>query len=116
MISFRHISMTLIFILSTLNILSAEENKLNSCFKAVKKDYYQNAQRSDVPRTFEAAYVLNSNESLRGFQNEELGFIFNDEKLIYKGTGSVHSGYFIDLVVVNPQDCKVLHIVNVYSE
>lgn len=39
-----------------------------------------------------------------------------DNKLIYEVTGSEHSGWFMDRLVLNAEDCSLISIQNVYSE
>jgi hypothetical protein len=110
---------TLTFLALSLTIISnlsadTGSDLLAKCLKPAKKYYAQNAGPSDVARKFLPLQILIAGNSL-SYGQKEVGH-FADDKLIYQGTGSYYSGYFIDYVVVDPTTCQVEQILNVYSE
>jgi len=106
---------TIIFSLFLLNTAFASEDVLLSkCLKPAKRYYYQHAGPSDVARNFSKLQALKANEALK--YGDRIIVTYEYDKLIYSGSGSYYSGYFIDYVVVNPIDCSVEQIINVYSE
>lgn len=106
---------TIIFSLLLLNTAMANEEILFSkCLKPAKRYYYQHAGPSDIARNFSKLQLLKANDALK--YGDRIIVTYEEDKLIYSGSGSYYSGYFIDYVVVNPTDCNVEQIINVYSE
>jgi len=111
----NRLGLILVLVLFSMNLSANDESRLSDCAKIVRKFYSKNAQRSDVPRGFEASHVLKAPTPLLGLQKQELA-VYDEDMLVYRGSGSMHSGYFIDLIVANAQTCQPLQIFNIYSE
>ena len=117
----RRTSMKAFFMLALVtvssNLLALEKHELtvNKCFKKAKRYYSQNAQPSDAPREIHLDQILPAKELLKDLTGKSIAS-FNEDKLIYRATGSYHSGYFIDLVVVDLKTCQGEEIINIYSE
>ncbi len=92
-----------------------ESIQLSKCFKKVKYHYNRFGPPSDRTKELNQVKVLKAGEMLKGFQNQNLAQ-YEQDVLVYMGSGSYYSGYFQDYVVADPQDCLVLEIVNIYSE
>jgi len=97
--------------------ISASEkiSRLDECASQVKSYYKKNAGPSDVARGFDKKEILLAGKPLLSLQNQIMT-TFESDKLIYVGTGSYHSGYFVDAIVANPENCQVEDIINIYSE
>lgn len=91
-------------------------DKSTECFERVKKSYInQGGNPSDVPYEFSFDKTLLAREPVMNYQKKPIA-TYQEDKLIYKVTGSYHSGYFIDVIVVNIENCETLDIYNIYSE
>ncbi len=106
---------TILSLLLSFNLNASEGPRLETCLSKAKKFYNQHGQRSDTQRGFIALAVLKAGSPLLGLQNQTLA-VFLDDKLVYQGTGSMHSGYFTDLIVTDFETCQVEQIFNIYSE
>jgi hypothetical protein len=97
--------------------ISASEkvSRLDECASQVKSYYKKHAQPSDVARGFDKKEILLAGKPLLSLQNH-IVTSFESDKLVYVGTGSYHSGYFVDAIVANPENCQVEDIINMYSE
>lgn len=97
--------------------ISATENisRLDVCAAQVKSYYKKNAQPSDRGIEFSKKEILLAGKPLLSLQNQVVTS-FESDKLIYLGTGSYYSGYFVDAIVANPENCQVEDIINIYSE
>ncbi len=106
-----------LLLLSTALCVNAQvfDLELKRCFSKAKRYYRLNGQDSDRPLTLNAKEYLSSGVALKDLQGKYLA-IFNEDKLIYTGTGSYYSGYFIDYIVVDPKKCEGEIIYNIYSE
>ncbi len=97
--------------------LHANENHpaLDACFKKAKSYYKKNAMPSDTARSFDKFEFLPAKESI---VVSPLGTVGNYESdvVLYKATGSYHSGYYIDLIVADASTCEGLDIINIYGE
>lgn len=89
---------------------------LQFCYKVSKKYYFKNGSPSDTTRRFDSREYLPARTPLRGRTSQDIRGIFEKDRLVYVGSGSYHSGYFIDLIVVNPTTCDDIQIINIYSE
>lgn len=98
------------------NCVDKECEALHACYKTSKKFYIQNGSPSDTNRGFNIREYLPAGSPLKGRTSQDIRGVFDVDKLIYVGTGSYHSGYFIDLIVVNPVTCDNIQIINIYSE
>lgn len=90
-------------------------NDGSKCLKKMKRYYYQNGQKSDIPLTFSFVKVLSKGEPLKGYADSTIA-VFEEDKLIYSISGSYYSGWFNDVSVVNTQTCETEEIINIYSE
>lgn len=92
--------------LTTSATLHANDNHpaLDACFKKAKNYYLQNGSPSDVRRGFEKEQFIAANDK------------YSSDVVTYRGTGSYHSGYFIDLIVADAKTCEGLEIINIYGE
>ncbi len=107
---------TLTMILASVSSFASPETNLgNKCLKKVKRHYYQNGQRSDIPLRIEFDQFLSAGTPLKGFQDKKI-VVFDEDKLIYSISGSYYSGWFNDVSVVNPTTCETEEIINIYSE
>ena len=97
--------------------LQADDNHpaLDTCFKKVRSYYSKNAIRSDVPRGFNKFAFLPANTSVEINPQIVVGN-YESDVVLYKGTGSLHSGYYIDLIVADAKTCEGLSITNIYGE
>lgn len=116
-------SLILIFTFNLITSLSYAENcvdkeceALRFCYKTSKKFYTQNGSPSDTHRSFNMREYLPAGNPLKGRTAQDVRGVFEVDKLVYVGTGSYHSGHFIDLIVVNPVACDNIQIINIYSE
>ncbi len=107
---------SLFFLVLTSNVYAQDEaTLLQSCFKKVKYHYNRNGSPSDTAKGVSKVKLLKAGEVLTGFQNQAVAK-YEQDVLVYMGSGSYHSGYFQDFIVADPNDCQVLEIVNIYSE
>ena len=86
--------------------------ELNKCFSKVKRHYFRNSAGAD---SMTKEKYLPAGEALKGFQGKDIAK-FEEDVLVYMGTGSYHSGYFQDYIIASPANCEVLEIINIYSE
>ncbi len=114
LIRFGLISSLVLFSFSEISA-NEEVSRLDECASQVKKYYKKNAQPSDVARGFDKKEILLAGKPLLSLQNHIMTS-FESDKLIYVGTGSYHSGYFVDAIIANPENCQVEDIINIYSE
>lgn len=103
-----------LFMISGFSFAQTSDALLGKCFKPAKRYYYQHAGPSDTPRNFSKLKVLKANENLV-YGNKTVAN-YDSDKLVYSASGSYYSGYFMDYIVVNPSDCEVEDLINVYSE
>lgn len=87
----------------------------DKCLKKVKRHYYLNGQKSDVPLDIRSSELLPAGKPLTDYLNKTIA-VFETDKLIYNLSGSFHSGYFVDVIVVDPKTCITEEIINIYSE
>lgn len=87
---------------------------LKTCFKSAKSFYNKNGPSTDVARGFGKLTVLSANTSYQ-LQNK-VNIEYPVDTVLYQGTGSYHSGYFIDVIIVDAKTCHGLDIINVYGE
>lgn len=106
-------SILFLIFLSNSALANIEVN-FNKCLKPAKRYYYQHAGPSDVARNFSKLQILTAGEKLK--YADKVIAIYEEDKLVYSGSGSYYSGYYIDYIVVNPQTCEVDDLLNVYSE
>lgn len=106
-----------IFSLLVANSLFAQDEGvlLEKCFKKVKSHYNRHGSISDTTKTVNHVKYLKAGEFLKGFKDQDL-IKYDQDVLVYTGTGSYYSGYFQDLIVADPKNCSVLDIINIYSE
>lgn len=97
--------------------LHANENHpaLDACFKKAKSYYKKNALPSDTARGFDKDQFLAVHKTLTISPTLSVGG-YDTDVVLYKGTGSYHSGYYIDLIVVDANTCTGLDIINIYGE
>lgn len=116
-------SIILFFVFSFLSYTALANNctneqcqALQKCFKSSKQYYFKHGSPSDSKRSFDVREYLPAGEPLKGRTAQEVRGIFEIDKLIYIGSGSYHSGYFTDLIIVNADNCGDVQILNIYSE
>lgn len=93
----------------------ATEAKAEVCYEQAYKYYVENSGPSDEDQTFRFKYLLAANQEIFNDRDEVIAK-FDQEQLIYHATGTYYSGYFIDLIAVEPNTCQVSAIINLYSE
>ncbi len=105
-------------LLSPLSILAQDISsgaQAEVCYSQAYKYYIENSGPSDESQTFNFQFMLKANEELTNDRAEVIAK-FDQDHLIYHATGSYYSGYFIDLIAVEPKTCQVSAIINLYSE
>lgn len=109
-------SLLLIFAALSISSFAQGENvSVEKCEKKVARYYAYNGSRSDYPKEIRQGYYLHAGESLLNLRKQEIAS-FEEDKIIYQGNGSFHSGYFIEAIVVNPKTCKVEEVFELYGE
>ncbi len=88
--------------------------RAEACLPLVDSSYTLSKSGAEKvnPVTFEK--VLFANET-HDFGFKKVGN-YETDKLLYSATGSEHSGWFQDAIVVDVLTCEVSEIINVYSE
>lgn len=73
--------------------------------------------RSDYPVNVHFDSVIAPGETVNNYRGQILFTNETDEKLdFYRVSGSVHSGYFLDGVVISAKDCTVIDHFELASE
>ncbi len=90
--------------------------RAEACLSTVDKAYVlsksESKQISLNPVSFDKVLFANQKNEI-GVNNE---VSYETDKLLYKATGSEHSGWFEDAIIVDVLTCKISEIINVYSE
>lgn len=98
---------------STISIASA-----SSCHQSVTDEYLENARgtRFDyMPQISKNATYLEAGSIYEIRRQDDVG-PFSEDKLIFVLTGSIHSGWFSNAMIVNPETCEIEGIQEIESE
>lgn len=102
--------------LTSLNTMALDLNeRALQCESKVARFYEYNGSRSDRPKEIRSGEVLLAGNPLLNTHGNVVT-TFDADKIVYEGHGSYYSGYFIDAIIVNPSNCKVEKIYNIYGE
>ena len=85
------------------------------CLEEIKDHYEDHGQASDYPVSFRFKKELKAGDHLTTYWGEVLA-VAAEDSISIEITGSYHSGWFSDEMIVNPLSCKVQGIYNTYSE
>lgn len=94
----------------------ASTQETQRCAKKALKAYIASGAQNDYgPFTLTSGTVIPAGESFA--LNSLVKLIPQDEEtILFQYSGSVHSGYFQDGVLVKASNCQVLSIFNIYAE
>lgn len=78
-------------------------------------EYEVSGQPSDVYYTLSDGMVVAAGTPILGAQQQELAR-YTTDMIVYTVSGSYHSGWFQDLMVVDPWNCSLVRFFNLYAE
>lgn len=89
----------------------------NNCSESVEEQYLDNARgtRFDYMPSIRFKQILLAGEVFEIRRHDDVG-PFDADKLIFTVTGSIHSGWFSDAIVVEPHTCEIERIQEIASE
>lgn len=100
-------------LISLLILLSI--NTQASCFNSAAEFLMKNGNRSDQRLNLSDEEVLVAKTPLLTERGDFLN-TYPMDTILYYNSGSYHSGYFREVVVLNPRTCKVLNAYTVAAE
>ncbi len=106
------------FVLLALLLSSASFASSSACYESVADQYLDLSRgtRFDyMPRVKKDATLLEAGSVYEIRRQADAG-PFSEDKLIFVVTGSIHSGWFSDAIVVNPTTCDIEKIQEIDSE
>ncbi len=106
-------SLFVIVLISASFALSA--SGLPKCFNQARIAYQEEGQPSDLPLEWGQPITLKAGEPLQRFYDRPL-IRFDRDTILYYVSGSYHSGYFQDVVVLDLETCELLDVIQVASE
>lgn len=106
----KKIALILTVLLST-NTIAFE----NDCFSKVSNEYQGGSSRARHSRVHEGFDIINPNEIATYGRGIEFG-PFEDKMYAFQATGSIHSGWFRNVIIVSPQTCKIVEVQMVEDE
>ncbi len=105
-----------LFLLALLILPEFALASFSACAEKTRLNYaHEGGQISDIPYRINEGKVHPRAEMLRDYRGRELGS-FPQDVLVFEVSGSYWSGWFTDFVVVDPHQCRILAIHNVYAE
>ncbi|OUR97284.1 hypothetical protein A9Q84_13235 [Halobacteriovorax marinus] len=102
-----------VFLLVSLSISS--NASFVSCFDQVEKDYYENARNARYTQLKSDYDFIATGEVVEFGRNVSFG-PYEADKLAFHATGSIHSGWFHKVVIVDRITCEINEIQMVESE
>lgn len=95
--------------------VSAFAHTPEQCRDRALIEYEISGQPSDVYYTLSDGMVVAAGTPIRGAQRQELAR-YTTDVIVYTVSGSYHSGWFQDLMVVDPWNCSLVRFFNLYAE
>lgn len=95
--------------------VSAFAHTPEQCRDRALIEYEISGQPSDVYYTLSEGTVVAAGAPILGARQQELAR-YTTDVIVYTVSGSYHSGWFQDLMVVAPANCSLTEFFNLYSE
>lgn len=85
------------------------------CLDEVEQEYYSESRINRYSRVLETPDFLAANETIVFGRNITIG-PFDADTFLFHAKGSYHSGFFHNVIVVDPQSCEIQKIKMVADE